>query len=102
MEIIDDILTETELKLEEEFKQNYIKYMALFISDNVNSIYKYYKNNSDFSFNNVILMSKDTWNLNEEDKKILISKIDEILNSTYKIHIVSDYDEKLKLEKCEV
>ena len=71
MEVIDDELTETELKLDEQFKQDYIDYMSMYISSNINTVYKYYKFDSDYSLKGVMLMSKDTINLNEVGSNVM-------------------------------
>ena len=102
MEVIDDELTETELKLDEEFKQNYIKYMSMYISSNINTVYKYYKCDSDFSLKGVMAICNDTFNLNDEDKKLLLNKVNSILKDVYKMQVVSGYTEKLVIKEIEV
>lgn len=102
MEVIDDELTETELKLDEEFKQNYIEYMSMYISSNINTVYKYYKCDSDYSLKGVMLMSKDTINLNEDEKNLLLARVNSILKDVYKIQVVSGYADKLIIKEIEV
>ena len=102
MEIIDDKLTEIELKLDEEFKQNYIKYMSMYISSNINTIYKYYKCDSDYSLKNVMLISKDTINLNKKETELLITRVNDILKNVYKKQVVSGYTDKLVIKEIEV
>lgn len=102
MEIIDDELTEIELKLDEEFKQNYIKYMSMYISSNINTIYKYYKCGSDYSLKNVMLISKDTINLNKKETELLITRVNDILKNVYKKQVISGYTDKLVIKEIEV
>lgn len=92
-------LTENEELMENEFRDNYMKCITTLIAMNINTVYKYYKNNSDVSLKNIVNASRDDYLLNQEDKLNVSENVKVILSSEYGLEVLSSYDEYLKFRK---
>lgn len=96
----DDVLTFEEECVEKEMKINFIHNYAHLVADNVATYYKYYENNSHIPLRSIKTMSKDDWNLSEDDIKTLNHLIEQTLQTKHNLKLVSDYeDNELILEK---
>lgn len=96
----DEELTFEEQCVENEMKENFINNYAHLVADNVATYYKYYENNSHIPLRSIKAMSKDDWNLNDEDIKNLNHLIEQALQTKHNLKLVSDYeDDELILEK---
>lgn len=98
----DDELTKEEEALEESFRVNYITYMALRIASNIESIYKYFKNNYGLSFKDVIKDSEDTFVLDTKERELLNDLISLALKEEYKLEVISNDNENLKLREIKL
>lgn len=95
---MNEELTNEETKLHREFAMNYLLYLSQLVSNNINSIYKYYGNDYEFSLNDIIKTSQDCLKLNSKEMNILYRLIGLDLKYTYKYKIISKNNEKLKLK----
>lgn len=92
-------LTSEEKQLELEFMSNYIIYVSMQIASDIKSIYKYYSNDYPLSLERIIECSKDEYKLSNEENKLFHKMIKHYLEMKYKLKIISEDNEKLKLEE---
>ena len=95
----DDVLSSTEVSIDEEMKENYIVNYATLVADNIATYYKYYGNEINIPLQNIKRMSKDDY-LIDEDSIRLNRLIDETLRSRHNLKLTSNYeDTHLTIEK---
>ena len=95
----DDVLSRTEVSIDEEMKENYIVNYATLVADNIATYYKYYGNEINIPLRNIKRMSKDDYLIDEDFNK-LNCLIDDALKNRHNLKLTSNYeDEKLTLEE---
>lgn len=100
---MDNELTEEEIKMENEMKENYINYMAILVASNINTIYKYNKNSEDISFDMIFKTSRDTVELSRLEEKNLFDLTNQILRDKYDLKMINtDSGERIFLNSVSI
>ena len=95
----DNVLSSTEVSIDEEMKENYIVNYATLVADNIATYYKYYGNEIKIPLRNIKRMSKDDYLIDEDSNK-LNCLIVEALKSRHNLKLTSNHeDEELILEE---
>lgn len=98
----DNVLSSTEVSIDEEMKENYIVNYATLVADNIATYYKYYGNEIKIPLQNIKRMSKDDYLIDEDSNK-LNCLIVETLKSRHNLKLTSKHeDNHLNIEKFKV
>ena len=95
----DDVLSSTEVSIDEEMKENYIVNYATLVAENIATYYKHCGNKINIPLKNIKRMSKDDY-LIDEDLNKLNRLIDNALKNRHNLKLISNQeDDKLTLEE---
>ena len=95
----DNVLSSTEVSIDEEMRENYIVNYATLVADNIATYYKYYGNEIKIPLRNIKRMSKDDY-LIDEDLNKLNCLIENALKNKHNLKLISDHeDDELTLEE---
>ncbi len=84
-------------KFFKETRNNYILYYSLLVANNINSLYKIFKNNHDYKYRYLLNEIQGEFILNEHERKLVDDLIEKTLKDNFNLVFIDK--ENVQLQK---